>query len=364
MSLDIIKLEEKYRDLYAPTFRIEVGGRDVVTEHALEVVSVNVETMLQGSDSFNFVINNAFDWKQREFVKGISLFDIGAEVKVFMGYTGRVKPTMMIAGPITAVKTSFPSGGTPQVTVRGFDKAHRMTKKSHSEPWDEKRDSDVVADIAVRHGLIPKVTNTDIVLDRVEQSHESDDQFLRRLADRNGFEVYALGDELHFAPPATDRSGVVELEWGVSLLSFTPEVNLSDQVTDVDLVGWSPARKDTIVGRAKAGQETGRESARRSGAEVARKVYGDSGAKLRMRTTGFNQQQIERQAKALLQRRAEQFVTGSAEAIGVPDLRPGTNVILKGLGRQFSRTYYVESASHSISTSGYSTSFRVKETTA
>ena len=40
------------------------------------------------------------------------------------------------------------------------------------------------------------------------------------------------------------------------------------------------------------------------------------------------------------------------------------NIRLGGLGKDFSRTYYVEQATHTINTSGYKTTFRVKDTTA
>ena len=40
-----------------------------------------------------------------------------------------------------------------------------------------------------------------------------------------------------------------------------------------------------------------------------------------------------------------------------------TNLELKGLGTLFSKTYYVDQSTHTISTSGYKTSFKVKDTT-
>ncbi|MNG17927.1 phage late control protein GPD [compost metagenome] len=62
----------------------------------------------------------------------------------------------------------------------------------------------------------------------------------------------------------------------------------------------------------------------------------------------------------MLNKRAEQFVTGRAEAIGIPDLLPGSRIALQGLGRMFSTVYYIEETSHSMDASGYRTTIKVK----
>jgi phage protein D len=58
----------------------------------------------------------------------------------------------------------------------------------------------------------------------------------------------------------------------------------------------------------------------------------------------------------------KKFLTGEAEAIGLPELRPDRTVEIDNLGAAFSKTYYVEQATHKIDTNGYRTRFRVRET--
>ena len=65
-------------------------------------------------------------------------------------------------------------------------------------------------------------------------------------------------------------------------------------------------------------------------------------------------------AYALLAERAEQFITGTGQAIGLPDLRPGDNVEMKGLGERFVGPYYVTKVEHVINESGYRTQFDVR----
>ena len=63
---------------------------------------------------------------------------------------------------------------------------------------------------------------------------------------------------------------------------------------------------------------------------------------------------------AALNERAKEFLTGDAESIGLPEIRPDSNVLIDDLG-EFSKTYYVQRATHKIDSNGYRTRFKVKE---
>jgi len=62
----------------------------------------------------------------------------------------------------------------------------------------------------------------------------------------------------------------------------------------------------------------------------------------------------------LLTETANQFLSGSGEAMGAPEIVPGVNLTLRGLGARYSGTYYVTRADHVFGASGYTTSFEVE----
>jgi phage protein D len=204
---------------------------------------------------------------------------------------------------------------------------------------------------------------------KIDQSQESTSDFLTRLANRNRFEWFVVGKDLIFRSPANDKQGDIELVWGQGLVSFSPEINLSEQVTEVEVHGWNVQTKRPIVGRARRGDELGRDKARGSGtprvsgADVLGKVSKGSEGILRVRQPVFSQQDADTQARAILQRRAEGFVSGRGESIGTPEIRPNANVTLRGLGDMFSATLYVQQATHTVDASGYRTTFEIKDTT-
>jgi phage protein D len=355
---DLINLEKKYGNFYAPNFLIEIDDKDIKS-YGAEVNSVTVDNVLDNADAFNFSVNNPYDPSNNEF-KWLSggNFEVGKNVTIKMGYGSNLE--MMILGIITAIKYSFPAGGASQIEVSGYDLSHLMMKGKKSGSWDKKKDSDVISTIASSYGLSPsEVQDSVITQPKIKQDKESDFDFVKKLADRNGFEFFVFEKQLCFRPPEIKSESVVNLQWGKTLISFAPEINIAEQVTDVKVIGWDPSSKKEIIGKASKGDEE-KKQGKSSGSEVASKVYKEEVVE-EIRKPVYNQSDADKLAKAALSKLSEGLVKGSGESIGLPILKPGMNIFLGGLGANFSRPYYMEKTTHSIGTSGYKTTFSVRD---
>ena len=359
--MDIVELESKYRNFYSPTATIKVGEIDLLSED-VEVLSTTVDNTLEGADRFSFVVNNAFNIKERRLAWVDDLLAIGNRVEIKMGYLDKLE--LMLLGLITDVKIDYPSSGLPQITVSGYDYSYRMMNGRKSEALDKKKDSQVVPSIADLYGLkVGGLDDSKLELPRVEKSQESDFQFLTRLARYNGYEFYVFKNILFFKKPANEASPSVTLEWGKGLVSFSPEVNLSNQYKKVEVHGWDNKAKKPIVGTATIKDLPVRDKKRKSGGELLRPVTGKREAVYRERRPVFSQQEAKIKAIGIFKKLAEGLVKGRGESIGIPEIFIDQNIELKGLGDQFDRVYYIESSQHSFTTSGYQTTFNVKETT-
>jgi phage protein D len=167
---------------------------------------------------------------------------------------------------------------------------------------------------------------------------------------------------LHFGKPNDKGGAVVRLVYGQGLLSFKPEANLAGQISKVEVYGWDKQTKKAIVGVATAGEESGL-SGTSAGQHLNAFVRDpEKRPTLRLRQPVFTQAEADQRAKAALDERAKQFLTGDGETIGLPELRPDRNVELLNLGIPFSKTYYIQQATHKIDSNGYRTRFKVKET--
>jgi phage protein D len=357
-----------YADFYAPAYAVRVGRNDLMRDHFVAVSQVEVELVLGAASRFSFTVPNSYSHKLHAFKTGtgddvLSILTFGAEVEICMGYGDAKSTPTAMRGMITEITTSFPDGGSPELSVSGYDHGFAMTIGKNSRTWKDRRDSDAAQEIASFNNLNATILPTKEKHPQIEQNQESDWEFLKKLADRNHYELFVDEQKtLHFAPPSDKATAIVRLLYGQGLLSFKPEANLAGQIAQVEVYGWNPSTKETIVGRARAGEESGL-SGKSAGQRLNTFVRDPSKQPtLRIRQPVFTQAEADARAKAALNERAKQFLTGEGETIGLPEIRPDRNVELDDLGSPFSKTYYIQQATHKIDASGYRTRFKVKET--
>ena len=256
--------------------------------------------------------------------------------------------------------------GRSVLDVVAMDPSVRMSLEEKMRPWPDMSDADVAEAIFQEHSFTPVVESTEP--SRAELTHlttqrGTDIQFLRQLAERNGFECYVeinptSGDiEGHFHPPHLDErpQGVLSVNMGLAtnvnsfrgrfdmLLATSVKVvgldveDLSDQPAEIGsadlrplgggLPGGGPPRVVLLsqTGLASAGelQTLAQAVANRSGWAIT--AEGD----LSTLTYG-----------------------------GI--LRAKRPVMVRGAGRLFSGTYYVDRVLHTIAEEGYTQKFALR----
>lgn len=366
--MELSALAKSYSEFYAPSYAVRVARTDLMRDLLVAVSQVDVDMVLGAASRFTFTVSNCYSHKLQMFQTGrgadlLGLLSFGAEVEVCMGYGDAKSTPTAVSGMITEITTNFPEGGSPELTVAGYDHGFPLTIGKNSRTWSKAQDSKAVHEIASFNNLAATIEPTREKHAQIEQNQESDWEFLKKLADRNHFELYV--DErrtLHFAAPNDKATAVVRLVYGQGLLSFKPDANLAGQISKVEVYGWDTKTKKQIIGRANAGEESGLTG--KSAGQYLNAFVRDPSKQptLRLRQPVFTQAEADRRAKAALNERAKQFLTGEAESIGLPDVRPDRNVELADLGAKFSKTYYIQQATHKIDGNGYRTRFKVKET--
>lgn len=358
MTTTFADLQERYGEFYSPRFAVELENErsdetGEFTDRDGVVSDLSVDTTLDGADQFSFVLNYKYDpeFKGGTFV-GLEwdLFDPGTRVDISIGYEETNRTLRMLSGRIKSVKTDFPSGGVPTVSVSGYDLLHDLTEGTTSDSWNDKTDSDVVELVLRRgkYGLTPLTTETGVERRKIIQNDQSDYQFLKELADRNGFEFRTIGRALYFGPPTDDPPVDLTLAYGESLNSFSPERNSAGQVAEVEVRHWDAEQGTEIVGTAKADDAEEGEN-------------GQSSSKRVLQVAVRDEREAKTVAEAVLMQIREGLVTGNGETVGIPELLPGTTLSLQGLTEQFTGEYYVTRATHRLGSSGYGTSFSVSE---
>lgn len=342
--MTLAEFAARYDDFYAPRFVLRLGGAPYDGGDAT-VASVSVEAAAEKADRFSFTVEGAYEQGEGGFAD----LDWGAvatdtTVEIAMGY-GTTTETLLV-GTVAEHRPSFPARGSPTVEVSGYGLMHELRDGTAARTWDDATDAEVAEAVAGEYRFDRvEVAPTDTRHPKVVQDDETDLAFLRRLADRNGtdagsYQVTVRRDAFRFGPAPDDEAPTATLSYGDALRSFSPEYRTGGQVGSVEVRGYSATDAEGVTGTADSDGPG-------SGTEVVRRP---------VRSTA----EAETAARARLGEIEDQRLSGRGESVGLPEITAGKPLALEGLGERFSKTYYVETATHRADTDGYTTSFSVR----
>jgi phage protein D len=201
-------------------------------------------------------------------------------------------------------------------------------------------------------------------IDRTIMQRGTDIRFLRRLAQRNGYECYVelnpdTGDvEGHFHPPRVDQThqGVLSVNLGTAtnVNRFSGSYDMlrpvSAQATNLEINDQADQSAD--IGESSL-ENLGDQAASRQ-TQPRRILLRDTGMSATGELQTYAQAVVDRSAFAI---RAE----GELSTVTYRDiLRAKRPVNVRGAGRQFSGTYYVEKVLHRIRSEGYTQEFTLR----
>lgn len=351
---------------YAPAFKIEIGGKELEQAAMVNILSVSVTDTLGRADSFAIRISDRHE-KHGRFAGGASLkwmdttlFDEGNEVKISLGYVNNM--SFVFEGEITAVSTSFPQTGAPEMNVRGFSHYHRLQRKRRTKAFESATASGIAEEIASDMGFTSEVDDTTAEHPHNLNEDETYADILLAKARPIAYEVKVKEKKLYFVKPRylSNPSPDITLEWGKDLGSFTPSISTYDMTTEVTVRSSQTSQgggKSALVGKAKAGEESVI-MGDKSGSQIALEIFKDN--KVKMNEIVSSQQEAKDVARAQLEAKSIEFITASATSIGRPDIAARKVIKIKGVGKRYSGNYYVTSVTHTIDARGYLTNFQLK----
>ncbi len=373
-------------DTYAPTFLIQIEGKELSADITQEIRGFVFEDNESKLDVMELTVTD----RNLQFVDD-PLFQEGNEIVARFGYAGDLSPRKKAV--IKDIEYDFPEEEDPSITLRAYDKGFKMAGKENQKVWRKPPPgilySEIAEAIAARYGLSTKVTPTKGRHLRVVQSNVSDAEFLKHLAETarpkdgdgvTGYVFYVQDDELHFHPPGLDQEPAACLEYftdtkGV-LRSFTPVTQSQGAKgagTETKAIGVDPRKKETVEHRASNRNTPERTSLGKrtvlvdgnTGEEAYQEDESGHIAASPERTEGFHEEPAQEPAQDSAEGKYKQAELGQVEAtavtMGIPRLRAKQNVEVKGVGRKFSGVYYVESVRHAFGGSGYSCELKLKK---
>jgi phage protein D len=350
--------DQRNFDTLTPEIRLRINGAELPSEAKADIISVTVLDDVNATGMFTFRLKC---WDGVEMrVKWIDddLFNEGNSVDIEMGYIDNME--MLFKGEITGLEPEFPKDEASTMTVRGYDRRHRLMGKHQTRTFLNMKDSDIAGQIAGDWSLnTGNIEDTQVTHEYVLQNNQTDFEFLQARARRIGYELVVSDRDLHFRPRQNEGSADVTLRREIELLDFNARLTAVGQVEEVFVQGWDPMEKQKVVAHSSVGDEPNMGGSA-SGPSKVQQVFGNTGGTT-VDQPVFNQTEADQLSRGSFGERALHYVEGRGVCIGNPRLRAGKLVEIEGLGKRFSGTYYITTTEHAFRpSSGYRTTFTVR----
>lgn len=384
---------------FVPDFRIRINGEDIPGSLRSSVTSVRYEDGMQAADRVEVGIANVdLRWLQkhirglgfRPFPTGVDigpvraqvtpegLFDVDNRLDLAVGYADGDMEDVFV-GEITGVQASFSGGGVPSMTLVAHDHLHRLSQGKYARGFGPLPDAVIAAIVSAENRLIPAidpaVMGASAALSALnyvfggsgrKQKGQSDLELIKEIAAAYDADFWVEGDVLYlsrFFPK--EYAPRLSLVWGRSLLDFSPQVSTVGRIVSVGAkftlreiplsflvnVFWDFDREtlgiEVVPGEAAAGV----------------KAVGGTSLTIVDRPVA-SPVDLTNSAIALareLRNKLNNRLTATGTAVGDPRIRAGAMITVDGLGPNFSGNYRIASATHSIDSGGYRTSFEARK---
>lgn len=375
---------------HVPDFALRIGGDAAPAALRASVTGVTFQASLDAASRVDVALaNDRLRWLDHP------LLAVRSELELFVGY--RPQPLQrMFRGRVVSHSASFPSSGMPTLTVAAQDRLTDLGQGT-KERWFAISipsvgefplpDLAVGAIVSAQNLLLPLFDPVgaalSVIIGGVEavaalddagamqklirkQQGETDLDFLLRISHENGWELLVDhagplgGHQLRFFSALGHLSPDLTLGYGRSLIDFTPRLSEVGQIAAITAfvwvarikqsfavtVGWDWDRAQLTIAIAPGGD------APPADRQAASEVKIDEPL-----TPASAPRRILGELVPKLSRR----LTGSGSTLGDPRIVPGAVLRLEGLGVQFSGLWRVTSATHTLDTGGYRTSFEVRK---
>ncbi len=329
--------------------KIKLDGADMSDDYGIQSINVThsvnkisiAEVVLRGEaeiDSGTIAITDGDD------------FSPGVKIQILAGYND-VAVKSIFTGYIVkhAVELSAESFYTFKVICK--HEAVKMTYNAVERYFSAKTDDAIIKEILGKYSISCTVDSASESYESMYQKMGTDWDFILSRADFNGFIICLDGDDLSIKKPAISSSPVLELEAGVSMISFEGELNAEGQPTGIEASAWDTATVALI--KSTAAEPTVNSQGNITPQTLSTKL---SQEQLKViSTVPMTSSDLQGWANSILLRKRLSAFKGKVKFIGNATIKTGNLVTIAGVGKKLNGDAFVSSVIHNIDTSNWNT---------
>lgn len=272
-----------------------------------------------------------------------AIFSMGSVLEVSLQGEGPM--TRVTTAEVTSIAMDQAPGARHELVVTAYDATHRLHRGPKSRTFVQVTDGDIASQIAGDHSLTADVDGNGEVHEYVVQANQTDFAFLAGRARAAGFDLWIAEETLHFRERPDGSARPPTLTSGENLHRFRVRFSSADRCDEVVVRAWDSAGRSELVGRASERVPGTTATAAEEIHSEATQSFGSvqrSAESMRAAT----QREADAIAQSLMTRASSAEVMAQGEARGDPNIGPGVEVTIEGVGSRLSGEYFVSSVQH------------------
>lgn len=345
------KLSKLYGQFKNPYYEVLIDDKDIVKKELMRVSELIVEDSVEKADYARVVISNSYDFSDAAFRWTKDYFQVGKSLEIKLGYSKKTEE--VFTGYITNVTFEVSAENGDCVIIEGMDASFLMMTGEKNRIWYKKKYSDVIKDIAKDYGLKTKITATDIEYEMIVQNHRTDYEFSKTIADSIGFELFTVGNTLYFRKLNEVKTSSLTLSTLDNLLNVSYQQTLLNQLQEINIKDYN-YKQEELEGSAKKVTKLGKGTL--IGGELLKKVNSKAGIH-NIYGSLISNNEAKLITQGYLDKNAMKFISGNCRLLGLPVIRAGNYLTLKGLWGKKSNIFYIMDCRHSITDEGFITEY-------
>lgn len=340
-------LELKYGGFMVPAKKVKLAGVDITKLDFIHVSNIQIQLSLDKACSATLTIEGAYNLMTRSFNPAImKSLQLGTLISIELGYGSST--TMVFYGYISSLAKTF--NDAPSIEVTALDLIRLLMDSSRvNYIYRDKSYSDILQEILKKFALAYQKTNITPTVEKIPEivQKSSDYKFIKKkLCRAANREFFALAGVVYFREPDKNKTPLMTLEWGKSLMSFS--LNTSFINEELKLFGQDPKKKQHIEASLKVKSDSKMFPITFS---PIPKEFQDAS----VQDKGSADKWLKHKAHDELKNSR----SGNGSCIGLPEIVPGRYLKLSNLDSSIPDSVYVKSVTHSFGESGYTTSFEI-----
>ena len=330
------------------TYSVLAGGKEIPDHY--NCVSIRVSGSLNkitharleyldggGSEAEDFSLSNQ------------GLLDPAKEITIKVGYES--KEEVIFKGIIVKHSLTVGRSGDSYVIVECKDKAVKATVGRKNAVFYDKKDSDIIKEVAKNTGLKVKIEDTGVKHKELIQHNATDWDFMLLRAEVNGMLVNTKDGELVIEKPEIGGASVLKVDYGTGLINFNGEIDARNQYKNVVSNSWDMSTQKLVTAKGKPVGEVPQGKLK---SNALSNVIGLNEFVLQSPTT-MSKAVLENWASSRISRSRLSKIKGNMSIRGNAKVVPGATVEIEGLSDHFNGKAFISKVTHSIQEGDWTT---------